>query len=142
MHAIRGAGRKLPVNLVFVAEGEEEIGSPHFPQIVQKPEVLAALSLWLIPAVLAHGVAVLIELFAHHPSVDAVRAARLIARGHYRVRFWGGVMAAGTVAPALLGWLGAWVHDAAALPAAVLALAGLWVWEDLWVKAGQSIPLS
>jgi acetylornithine deacetylase/succinyl-diaminopimelate desuccinylase-like protein len=43
LHAIRGAGRKLPVNLVFVAEGEEEIGSPHFPQIVQKPEVLAAL---------------------------------------------------------------------------------------------------
>src|SRR6478672_5567103 len=43
LHAIRGAGRKLPVNLVFVAEGEEEIGSPHFKQIVQKPEVLAAL---------------------------------------------------------------------------------------------------
>jgi acetylornithine deacetylase/succinyl-diaminopimelate desuccinylase-like protein len=43
LHAIRGAGRKLPVNLVFVAEGEEEIGSPHFPQIVGRPEVLAAL---------------------------------------------------------------------------------------------------
>jgi acetylornithine deacetylase/succinyl-diaminopimelate desuccinylase-like protein len=42
-HAIRGAGRKLPVNLVFVAEGEEEIASPHFPQIVRKPEVAAAL---------------------------------------------------------------------------------------------------
>ncbi|HMD48827.1 MAG TPA: M20/M25/M40 family metallo-hydrolase, partial [Bryobacteraceae bacterium] len=41
--AFQGAGRKLPVNLVFVAEGEEEIGSPHFPQIVHKPEVLAAL---------------------------------------------------------------------------------------------------
>jgi acetylornithine deacetylase/succinyl-diaminopimelate desuccinylase-like protein len=43
LHAIRGAGRKLPVNLVFVAEGEEEIGSPHFQQIVHRPEVLAAL---------------------------------------------------------------------------------------------------
>ena len=43
VHAIRNAGRKLPVNLVFVAEGEEEIGSPHFPQIVRRPEVLAAL---------------------------------------------------------------------------------------------------
>jgi acetylornithine deacetylase/succinyl-diaminopimelate desuccinylase-like protein len=43
LHAIRGAGRKLPVNLVFVAEGEEEIGSPHFPQVVQRPEVLSAL---------------------------------------------------------------------------------------------------
>jgi len=41
--AIHGAGNKLPVNLVFVAEGEEEIGSPHFPQIVRRPEVTAAL---------------------------------------------------------------------------------------------------
>ena len=44
LHAIRGAGRKLPVNLVLVAEGEEEIGSPHFPQIVHRPEVQAALA--------------------------------------------------------------------------------------------------
>jgi len=44
LHAIRGAGRKLPVNLVLVAEGEEEIGSPHFPQIVRQAEVQAALS--------------------------------------------------------------------------------------------------
>lgn len=43
LDAIRGAGRKLPVNLVFVAEGEEEIGSPHFPQVVRKPEVQEAL---------------------------------------------------------------------------------------------------
>ncbi|HKC26098.1 MAG TPA: M20/M25/M40 family metallo-hydrolase, partial [Thermoanaerobaculia bacterium] len=43
LHAIRGAGRKLPVNLVLVAEGEEEIGSPHFAQVVRKPEVAAAL---------------------------------------------------------------------------------------------------
>src|SRR5438445_9732430 len=44
LHAIRGAGRKMPVNLVLVAEGEEEIGSPHFPQIVHRPEVQAALT--------------------------------------------------------------------------------------------------
>jgi acetylornithine deacetylase/succinyl-diaminopimelate desuccinylase-like protein len=43
LHAIRGAAKKLPVNLVFVGEGEEEIGSPHFPQVVRRPEVLAAL---------------------------------------------------------------------------------------------------
>src|SRR6476619_3151480 len=43
LHAIRGAGQKLPVNLVLVAEGEEEIGSPHFKQVVQRPEVTAAL---------------------------------------------------------------------------------------------------
>jgi len=43
LHAMRGAGKKIPVNFVFVAEGEEEIGSPHFPQVVRKPEVAAAL---------------------------------------------------------------------------------------------------
>jgi acetylornithine deacetylase/succinyl-diaminopimelate desuccinylase-like protein len=44
LHAFQAAGRKLPVNLVLVAEGEEEIGSPHFLQIVGKPEIRAALS--------------------------------------------------------------------------------------------------
>ncbi|MDP8912799.1 MAG: M20/M25/M40 family metallo-hydrolase [Pseudomonadota bacterium] len=43
LHAFRAAGRKLPVNLVLVAEGEEEIGSPHFAEIVRQPRVLAAL---------------------------------------------------------------------------------------------------
>src|SRR5256714_1705540 len=43
LHAIRGAGKQLPVNLVMVAEGEEEIGSPHISQLVRRPEVLAAL---------------------------------------------------------------------------------------------------
>jgi len=43
LHAIRGAGKKLPVNLVLVAEGEEEIGSPHIGQLVHRPEVEAAL---------------------------------------------------------------------------------------------------
>ena len=44
LQAYRAAGRKPPVNLVLVAEGEEEIGSPHFPQIVRRPEVQSALS--------------------------------------------------------------------------------------------------
>lgn len=43
LHAIRGAGRKPPVNLVLVAEGEEEIGSPHIAQLVRNTKVQAAL---------------------------------------------------------------------------------------------------
>lgn len=43
LHAFRATGRKLPVNLVLVAEGEEEIGSPHFKQITDAPRVRAAL---------------------------------------------------------------------------------------------------
>src|SRR5262249_31713687 len=37
------AGKKLPVNLVLVCEGEEEIASPHFRDVVMHPEVFAEL---------------------------------------------------------------------------------------------------
>jgi acetylornithine deacetylase/succinyl-diaminopimelate desuccinylase-like protein len=43
LHAFKAAREKLPVNLVLVCEGEEEIGSPNFSQVVLKPEVAAAL---------------------------------------------------------------------------------------------------
>jgi len=115
------------------------------------PAALGGLGAWLLLGVLAHGAALLIELFAYHPSIDAGRAARLITHGHYRGRFWVGVMVIGTLAPVLLiaGFASTRssidMDPATAvvlLLASVLALAGLWVWEDLWVKAGQSIPLS
>jgi acetylornithine deacetylase/succinyl-diaminopimelate desuccinylase-like protein len=41
--AFEAAGRKLPVNLVLVCEGEEEIASPHFREVVMHPEVLPEL---------------------------------------------------------------------------------------------------
>jgi len=41
--AFKAAGTKLPVNLVLVCEGEEEIGSPHFGEVVRAPEVLEQL---------------------------------------------------------------------------------------------------
>jgi acetylornithine deacetylase/succinyl-diaminopimelate desuccinylase-like protein len=43
LHAYRTAKRKLPVNLVMVAEGEEEIASPHFGEVVRRPDIAAAL---------------------------------------------------------------------------------------------------
>ena len=43
LHAMQNAGIKPPVNLVLVAEGEEEIGSPHFHQIVSRPDIMATL---------------------------------------------------------------------------------------------------
>ena len=43
LRAFKTSGVKLPVNLVFVAEGEEEIASPNFSQVVTQPEVRAAL---------------------------------------------------------------------------------------------------
>jgi len=43
LHAFKDANIKLPVNLVLVAEGEEEIASPNFHNIVTQPDVKAAL---------------------------------------------------------------------------------------------------
>ena len=43
LRAFKAAGQKLPINLVLVCEGEEEIGSPNFREIAFKPEVEAAL---------------------------------------------------------------------------------------------------
>jgi acetylornithine deacetylase/succinyl-diaminopimelate desuccinylase-like protein len=39
LQAFKASGKKLPVNLVLVCEGEEEIASPHFGEIVNSPDV-------------------------------------------------------------------------------------------------------
>jgi acetylornithine deacetylase/succinyl-diaminopimelate desuccinylase-like protein len=41
--AFKAAGKKLPVNLVLVCEGEEEIASPHFHEVIANPDVQAEL---------------------------------------------------------------------------------------------------
>src|SRR5688572_20529086 len=44
LRAFHATGRKLPVNVVLIAEGEEEIGSVHIRQLVSTPRVQAALA--------------------------------------------------------------------------------------------------
>jgi acetylornithine deacetylase/succinyl-diaminopimelate desuccinylase-like protein len=39
LHAFKASGKKLPLNLVLVCEGEEEIASPHFGEIINNPAV-------------------------------------------------------------------------------------------------------
>jgi Fe-S-cluster-containing dehydrogenase component/formate-dependent nitrite reductase membrane component NrfD len=98
---------------------------------------LWSLTVLLMLGLLLHAVILVAELGASHPNLDAARAAHLITRA-WRRRFWGVVVVVGIVLPLLLAVVGPF----AALAAALCALAGLWVYEDLWVKAGQSIPLS
>lgn len=43
LHAICASGRRPPVNIVLLAEGEEEIGSPNFINVFRDAEVLAAM---------------------------------------------------------------------------------------------------
>jgi formate-dependent nitrite reductase membrane component NrfD len=112
---------------------------------LQNAEADPSATLWplLFLSLVAHGFLIGLEVLNRHAVHDATLAARLIRRGPYRVRFWGGAVLGGVFLPMTLMIAGA-AADSTALSAlgAVLALAGLWVWEDLWVKAGQSVPLS
>lgn len=38
LESIRAVKKNLPVNLLVVAEGEEELGSPHYPEVIDKYE--------------------------------------------------------------------------------------------------------
>jgi Ni/Fe-hydrogenase subunit HybB-like protein len=112
---------------------------------LQNAEADPSATLWplLFLSLVAHGFLIGLEVLNRHAVHDATLAARLIRRGPYRVRFWGGAVLGGVFLPMTLMIAGA-AADSTALSAlgAVLALAGLWMWEDLWVKAGQSVPLS
>jgi Fe-S-cluster-containing dehydrogenase component/formate-dependent nitrite reductase membrane component NrfD len=79
------------------------------------------------------------ELLGRHPTHDAARAAHLLRRGALAGPLWGGVVAAGALLPMALlltSWWPCWSL------ASALSLAGLWLYEDLWIRAGQSVPLS
>jgi Fe-S-cluster-containing dehydrogenase component/formate-dependent nitrite reductase membrane component NrfD len=90
----------------------------------------------------------LAEAFMTHASEDARLASENRMRGPLSTRFWGLAIGAGMILP--LGILLATVSlsftratEASLMAAAaILSLAGIWWSEDLWIKAGQSVPLS
>ncbi|MFZ9924862.1 MAG: 4Fe-4S dicluster domain-containing protein [Ilumatobacteraceae bacterium] len=103
---------------------------------------LESLVLWsLFGGVVAQLVLVAIEVTSHS-TVSVEVATAMMTKGKYRGRFWTGVVvgmvAAGGVA------LAAALADNTTIGAiaAVLALVGLAAYEDAFVRAGQSVPLS
>ncbi len=88
------------------------------------------------------------ELLLPHVSEDARLATRSLVRGALSIRFWGLAIGAGLVLPIMLLICVLAIRPALRMEmalaaiAAILALAGVWFFEDVWVKAGQSVPLS
>jgi Fe-S-cluster-containing dehydrogenase component/formate-dependent nitrite reductase membrane component NrfD len=81
------------------------------------------------------------ELFMKHGAEDAVRSAELLLTGALSKSFWIFVVALGTLAPvALVFWQGSSLIPN--IVAALFALFGLWMYEHLWIQAGQAVPLS
>lgn len=93
---------------------------------------LGALSLLIGTEIVSHG------------SRTVELATLEMTKGAYATRFWLGGVVAGLVVPIILVSLalsGAAPQGLGAL-AAVCALAGLFSYEDAFVRAGQSVPLS
>ena len=84
------------------------------------------------------------EFFLVPSSRDAKLAKDLMLFGALRVRSLGGALGLGIAAPLLL----LAVAPRSAFPAvlesaaAALALAGIWIFDSIWVQAGQAVPLS
>lgn len=90
-------------------------------------------------------VMILGEILPAHVSENVKRATALLKKGSLAGSFWGLAVGLGILLPiVLLLWSG--LQDGEAfllwLPASIFALIGLWVFEDLWIKAGQAVPLS
>jgi formate-dependent nitrite reductase membrane component NrfD len=75
---------------------------------------------------------------------DVRHATDLLIRGRLKFHFLIGAVGIGTLIPALVLSiaLNPPFEEPARIAACLLALAGLFIFEDLWVRAGQAPPLS
>jgi Fe-S-cluster-containing dehydrogenase component/formate-dependent nitrite reductase membrane component NrfD len=108
---------------------------------VSDARFIRALGVTLTVSMLAHVTLVVYEnLIAANPTRHRQLAVNAIRRGAFAPVFWGGaigVAAASIVVAALFGQV-----SGGPAAAAILALAGSFAWEYVWVEAGQSVPLS
>jgi formate-dependent nitrite reductase membrane component NrfD len=108
------------------------------PEVMRPTLVILLISLALSLAMIMGEVAL------PHIGEDVRIATQALTKGRLSARFWGLAIAVGLVAPIVLTVVALISTSSGAieLAAAILALAGLWWFEELWVKAGQSVPLS
>lgn len=112
--------------------------------------VVPVLVLIMAAALAVHLLFVLAEIFTPHANSHVRLAVANLTSGRLRARFWGGAMLLGVVCPlAILAFIAAVLPGRFDLAAGVLAagaaaaaLVGLLVYEDVWVTAGQSVPMS
>lgn len=93
----------------------------------------------LIGSIIANLLIMTVEVTITHPTQDAKTVVNMILNGRYANMFWIGVIALTNVLPVLLL---IWGFGALMLPAAALAVVGIYITEKIWVEAPQRIPLT
>jgi len=95
----------------------------------------------LVISLFASLAMILGELLMKHGAEEARRSGELLLSGALSKSFWICVVGLGTLVPiGLTFW-----QVSSVVPnvvASLLALFGLWMYEHLWIKAGQAVPLS
>lgn len=86
---------------------------------------------------------ILSEINLPHVTAQTRQAIHNMTRGDAALPFWGGAMLAGTAIPLVLSlWGGAGGPAFVVALAGLLALAGIGVYETMYIRAGQSVPQS
>jgi hypothetical protein len=88
---------------------------------------------------------ILAEVFLPPVNEEVRRATGLLKKGALSLSFWGLVMVVGIILPLIILLMPGSQNNTTQLfqiSASVFALFGIWVFEDLWIKAGQAVPLS
>jgi len=111
------------------------------PYALMSPAMSAWLNQALVIALFASLAMTFGDLFMKHGSEESARAGESLLSGTLAKPFWLLAIGLGAVAPIILML---WPINSVVpnVMAAVLVLFGLWMYEYLWIKAGQSVPLS
>jgi Fe-S-cluster-containing dehydrogenase component/formate-dependent nitrite reductase membrane component NrfD len=102
-----------------------------------------ALDVMLAVGVLLNLLMVLGQVALPSSNADARRAIDAMTHGKLGQIFWYGVVVGGSVVPLMLiGILSESGAAAGMIAAAILALGGIFCFDEVWIKAGQAPPLS
>lgn len=109
------------------------------------PWILGALAKLLAGALAVQALVLLGEVFGKSPTQEAALAHDLMVHGTYAAHFWVGVISAGTVMPfaiLIASRASTGGAPAACALASVLVLSMLLLYEFVFIRAGQEVPLS
>src|SRR5262249_48713471 len=102
--------------------------------LIMLDDTIPALSTILFGSLVLHGILIASDLLVIHGTRDGKLAAHTMTSSRWM--FWAGAVVAGIFVPLLM----LRIHVLG--PAGLLAFVGLYLYERIWVRAGQAVPLS